>query len=120
MNTDTNRQQPPLYDACNPPPLCRNAYIMAAVHGGGFCSSAQLAVKTIVTNVLRVAAVDTVGDALVFLGKLSVMAGAGGSLLLSPLQLLCATVCLSARYRRDTPCTEMRKYLLIAFSLLLY
>jgi hypothetical protein len=55
----------------------RNAYIMAAIHGNGFCTSATLAVKTIVTNVLRVAAMDTVGDALVFLGKLSVMAGAG-------------------------------------------
>lgn len=55
----------------------RNAYIMAAIHGNGFCTSATLAVKTIVTNVLRVAAVDTVGDALVFLGKLSVMAGSG-------------------------------------------
>jgi choline transporter-like protein 2/4/5 len=50
---------------------------MAAVHGTGFCSSAQLAVKTIVTNVLRVAAIDSVGDGLVFLGKLSVMAGCG-------------------------------------------
>lgn len=50
---------------------------MAAIHGNGFCTSATLAVKTIVTNVLRVAAVDTVGDALVFLGKLSVMAGCG-------------------------------------------
>jgi len=55
---------------------------MAAVHGNGFCTSASLAVKTIVTNVLRVAAVDTVGDALVFLGKLSVMAGCGAIALL--------------------------------------
>lgn len=50
---------------------------MAAVHGGGYCSSAGLAVRTILANALRVTAVDTVGDALVFLGKLSVMAGAG-------------------------------------------
>lgn len=50
---------------------------MAAVHGGGYCSSAGLAVRTIMANALRVVAVDTVGDALVFLGKLSVMAGAG-------------------------------------------
>ena len=50
---------------------------MAAVHGGGYCSSAGLAVRTIVGNALRVAAVDVVGDALVFLGKLSVMAGSG-------------------------------------------
>lgn len=55
---------------------------MAALHGNGFCTSASLAVKTIVTNVLRVAAVDTVGDALVFLGKLSVMAGCGAIALL--------------------------------------
>ena len=50
---------------------------MAAVHGNGFCTSASMAVKTIVTNFLQIAAVDTVGDALVFLGKLSVMAGSG-------------------------------------------
>ena len=50
---------------------------MAAVHGGGYCSSAGLAVRTIMANALRVAAVDMVGDALVFLGKLSVMAGSG-------------------------------------------
>ncbi len=50
---------------------------MAAVHGSGYCSSAGLAVRTIMANALRVAAVDMVGDALVFLGKLSVMAGSG-------------------------------------------
>ena len=59
------------------PSCCRNTYIMAAVHGGGYCSSAGLAVRTIMANALRVVAVDTVGDALVFLGKLSVMAGPG-------------------------------------------
>lgn len=50
---------------------------MAAVRGGGYCSSAGLAARTIMGNVLRVAAVDMVGDALIFLGKLSVMAGSG-------------------------------------------
>jgi hypothetical protein len=59
------------------PSCCRNTYIMAAVHGGGYCSSAGLAVRTIMANALRIVAVDTVGAALVFLGKLSVMAGAG-------------------------------------------
>lgn len=53
---------------------------MAAVHGGGYFSSAGLAFRTIMTNALRVTAVDAVGDALVFLGKLSVMAGAGACL----------------------------------------
>lgn len=66
-----------LKQSCSQPTALRNAYIMAAVHGNGFCTSASLAVKTIVTNFLRIAAVDTVGDALVFLGKLSVMAGSG-------------------------------------------
>ena len=50
---------------------------MAAMRGGGYCSSAGLAVRTITGNLLRVAAVDVVGVALVFLGKLSVMAGSG-------------------------------------------
>ena len=43
----------------------RNAYIMAAVHGTGYCTSAVLAVKTLATNFVRAAAVAYVGWALV-------------------------------------------------------
>jgi hypothetical protein len=38
---------------------------MAAIHGNGYCTSAGLAVKTVATNFVRVAAVSTVGGALV-------------------------------------------------------
>ncbi len=49
--------------------MCRNAYIMIAVHGEGYCSSAVLAAKTVLTNVLRVAGVDTFAVLLTWLGK---------------------------------------------------
>ena len=49
----------------------RNAYIMVAVHGSGYCTSAFHATKLILNNILRIAAVNTVGDALLWLGKVS-------------------------------------------------
>lgn len=49
--------------------VCRNAYIMVAVHGTGYCSSAFHAAKLILNNILRIAAVSTVGDILLWLGK---------------------------------------------------
>lgn len=51
------------------PCLCRNAYIVVAVHGSGYCTSAFRAAKLILNNILRVAAVNVVGDALLWLGK---------------------------------------------------
>ncbi len=42
---------------------------MVAVHGGGYCASAALAAKTVVTNALRVAGVDTFAVILIWLGK---------------------------------------------------
>ena len=51
--------------------LCRNAYIMVAVHGKGYCNSAFHAAKLILNNILRIAAVNVVGDALLWLGKVS-------------------------------------------------
>mmetsp|Transcript_19037 Transcript_19037/g.31987 ORF Transcript_19037/g.31987 Transcript_19037/m.31987 type:complete len:792 (+) Transcript_19037:213-2588(+) len=55
----------------------RNAYIMVAIKGKNFCKSAITAVALLVENVLRLAAVNIVGDSLIFLGKLMVMLGAG-------------------------------------------
>ena len=49
--------------------LRRNAYIMVAVHGSGYCTSAFHAAKLILNNILRIAAVNVVGDALLWLGK---------------------------------------------------
>ena len=47
----------------------RNAYIMIAVKGTGYCPSAMRAVALIVQNALRLAAVNTFGDVLLWLGK---------------------------------------------------
>eukprot|EP00227_Mantoniella_beaufortii_P011672 CAMPEP_0197577324 /NCGR_PEP_ID=MMETSP1326-20131121/1998_1 /TAXON_ID=1155430 /ORGANISM="Genus nov. species nov., Strain RCC2288" /LENGTH=699 /DNA_ID=CAMNT_0043140379 /DNA_START=89 /DNA_END=2188 /DNA_ORIENTATION=+ len=55
----------------------RNAYILVAVKGYSYCYSAFEAVKLIVLNALRMAAVNTVGDFLTWLGKL-VVAGICG------------------------------------------
>lgn len=57
----------------------RNAYIMVAIKGMSYCAAAGRAVTLIVSNVLRVAAVNTVGDSLIFLAKLTVIGGCGVS-----------------------------------------
>ena len=44
---------------------------MVAVHGRGYCHSALHAAKLILNNILRIAAVNVVGDALLWLGKVS-------------------------------------------------
>lgn len=55
----------------------RNAYIMIAVKGYSFCGGAARAIKLIVLNVGRLAAVNVIGDALIFLGKLTVVMACG-------------------------------------------
>lgn len=55
----------------------KNAYILVAVKGTGYCASAARAIKLILANALRLAVVNVVGDALIILGKLCVAAGAG-------------------------------------------
>jgi choline transporter-like protein 2/4/5 len=50
----------------------RNAYILVAVKGYSYCYSAVQAIKLIIVNMLRIAAVNTVGDFLTWLGKLVV------------------------------------------------
>ena len=52
--------------------VCRNAYIMVAVPGSGYCTSAFHAAKLILNNILRIAAVNTVGDALLWVGKVCI------------------------------------------------
>jgi len=48
----------------------RNAYILVASKGTSYCASAQRAVTLIIGNVARLAAVNTVGDILIWLAKL--------------------------------------------------
>jgi len=54
----------------------RNAYILVAIKGDNYCKSAIKAVQLIINNALRLAAVNTVGDFLIFLGKLACASGA--------------------------------------------
>jgi len=47
------------------------------VKGSSYCSSAARAVQLVVSNALRLTAVNIVGDALLFLGKLGIAACCG-------------------------------------------
>ncbi|XP_070562725.1 choline transporter-like protein 1 isoform X3 [Ptychodera flava] len=53
--------------------LNENAYITIAIEGSNFCTSAQKAFLTLVSNALRVAAINCVGDFVLFLAKLAVV-----------------------------------------------
>ena len=57
--------------------LNRNAYIVTAIYGTGFITSARRAFKIIVSNPLRLLIVDKVCDFLIFLGKVCITAGIG-------------------------------------------
>uniref|UniRef100_A0A8C3LTX6 Choline transporter-like protein n=1 Tax=Chrysolophus pictus TaxID=9089 RepID=A0A8C3LTX6_CHRPC len=55
----------------------RNAYIMIAIYGKNFCTSAKEAFFLLMRNVVRVAVLDKVTDFLLFLGKILVAGGVG-------------------------------------------
>ncbi|XP_063909767.1 choline transporter-like 2 isoform X2 [Zophobas morio] len=55
----------------------RNAYIMCAIHGKNFCSSAKDAFMLLMRNIVRVFVLDKVTDFLFFLGKLFITVGVG-------------------------------------------
>ena len=55
----------------------KNAYIVMGVKGTSYCTSAGRAVSLILTNILRLAAVNVIGDFLIFIGKLCVVGGCG-------------------------------------------
>ncbi|XP_064607451.1 choline transporter-like protein 1 [Liolophura sinensis] len=57
--------------------LHANAYTYIAIRGTNFCSSARKAFTTIVNNALRVAAINSIGDFVLFLGKIGVAAATG-------------------------------------------
>ncbi|XP_054706753.1 choline transporter-like protein 1 [Uloborus diversus] len=52
--------------------LSKNAYIMIVIYGESFCTSARQAFSSLTSNVLRVAAIDCIGDFILFVGKLGV------------------------------------------------
>lgn len=49
-------------------------FIFLAIYGCNFCTGGQQAFKMLVTNVLRVSAINSVGDFVLFLGKVFVVA----------------------------------------------
>ncbi|XP_063057528.1 choline transporter-like protein 5-B isoform X1 [Engraulis encrasicolus] len=55
----------------------RNAYIMIAIYGKNFCTSAREAFFLLMRNVVRVAVLDKVTDFLLFLGKLLISGSVG-------------------------------------------
>jgi choline transporter-like protein 2/4/5 len=57
--------------------LNRNAYIITAIYGTGFFTSARRAFHLIISNPLRLLVIDKVCDFLIFLGKLCVTAAIG-------------------------------------------
>ncbi|CAF3470200.1 unnamed protein product [Rotaria sp. Silwood1] len=57
--------------------LNRNAYIITAIYGSGFFTSARRAFKIIISNPIRLLVIDKVCDFLIFLGKLCITAGIG-------------------------------------------
>ncbi|KAM5170368.1 choline transporter-like protein 2 isoform 2-T2 [Mantella aurantiaca] len=57
--------------------LNRNAYIMVAIYGTNFCTSARNAFFLLMRNIIRVAVLDKVTDFLLFLGKLLVVGCVG-------------------------------------------
>ncbi|NXD46569.1 CTL2 protein, partial [Copsychus sechellarum] len=57
--------------------LNRNAYIMIAIYGTNFCTSARNAFFLLMRNIIRVAVLDKVTDFLFFLGKLLIVGSVG-------------------------------------------
>ena len=47
---------------------------VSAIYGYNFCESAKKAFLLIVSNALRVAAINSIGDFVLFLGKISTVA----------------------------------------------
>lgn len=54
--------------------ISRNAFILIALKGSSYCSSAGTAVRVIMANLAQIAVINTVGDAFIFIAKLSVAA----------------------------------------------
>lgn len=52
--------------------LSRNAYTVVVIERTNFLTSARLAFQALLSNAIRVAAINSIGDFILFLGKLSV------------------------------------------------
>ncbi|CAG7662769.1 unnamed protein product [Allacma fusca] len=54
--------------------LSRNAYIEIAIYGYGFCPAAKRAFNIITSNALRLATINSIGDFVLFLAKITIVA----------------------------------------------
>lgn len=54
--------------------LTRNAYIETAIYGCNFCTGGRKAFQALSSNILRVAAINSVGDFVLFVGKVLIVA----------------------------------------------
>jgi len=52
--------------------LSRNAYTVVVIEKTDFCTSARLAFQALLSNAIRVAAINSIGDFILFLGKMCV------------------------------------------------
>lgn len=55
-----------------------NAYTIIAIEGTDYCFSAKVAFKTLATNTLRIVTINTMGDFIIFLGKVTITCSAAG------------------------------------------
>ncbi|XP_035221732.1 choline transporter-like protein 2 isoform X2 [Stegodyphus dumicola] len=53
--------------------ISKNAYIMIAIYGKNFCTSARKAFMLLMRNIVRVVVLDKITDFLLFMGKLAVV-----------------------------------------------
>jgi len=83
----------------------QNAYTATAINSTNFCTSAKDAFVILVENALRVAAINTVGDFMLFLGKVCLL-------------LLCTAVTdlCSSKLSLGMTCSPDRKCLQIPVS----
>lgn len=57
--------------------LNKNAYIEIAIYGYSFCTAAKEALRTLTNNALRVGAINSVGDFVLFVGKAGITIAVG-------------------------------------------
>mmetsp|Transcript_43204 Transcript_43204/g.72014 ORF Transcript_43204/g.72014 Transcript_43204/m.72014 type:complete len:760 (-) Transcript_43204:174-2453(-) len=55
--------------------ISRQAYIVIALTGCGYCSASRKVVDILTSNIIQVAAVNVIGDSILFLGKLTIAFG---------------------------------------------
>lgn len=75
--------------------LSRNAYTVIVIERTDFCTGARLAFQALLSNAIRVAAINSIGDFILFLGKLSC------SVLTAIVGIFLVRVCFSLHFDDD-------------------